>query len=184
MRTFTAFTGHSRLASGPIEAVAESARSYASGAAGQPLLVFDDANGQVIDLDLRGSAAAVLDRLAAHPQLVAPVRKRGRPKLGVSSKEVSLLPRHWDWLKAQDSSSSATLRRLVEKAMKESPGQAISKAGRDAAYAVMSALGGNFEHYEEVCRALFADDWSTVTELVGRWPNDVAAYVLELGSRA
>ncbi|MFT6396661.1 MAG: hypothetical protein ACJAYU_001404 [Bradymonadia bacterium] len=181
MRTFTAFTGHSRLANGAIETVAEAARSYALRGKVETLLVFDDTNGQVIDLDLRGTTDEVRGRLTRHPLLAPTIRKRGRPKLGVLSREVSLLPRHWDWLKAQNSSTSATLRKVVEKAMKEASGSKFSEAGRDAAYAVMSALGGNLEDYEEVCRALFADDLETVSKLVGYWPDDVADYVLELG---
>ncbi|MFY0534142.1 DUF2239 family protein [Nannocystis pusilla] len=45
----------------------------------------------------------------ARPRLAAeepPARTGpGRPKLGVVSREVSLLPRHWEWLERQPSGS-------------------------------------------------------------------------------
>lgn len=184
MRTFTSFIGHTRLSFGAIEAVAEAARTYVAGGGLETLMVFDDASGQVIDLDLRGSRSEVIDRLDDHPLLASPLRKRGRPKLGVTSREVSLLPRHWEWLKTQNSSVSATLRVLVEKAMKDTSDDASSRKRRDAAYTVMAALGGNLEDFEEVSRALYAHDWDAVRKLVGYWPDDVADYVMKVGREA
>ncbi len=183
MRTFTVFTENARLAAGSIDEVAKAAHALVSGDSREALLVFDDETGQVVDLDMRGTLDDVLARLATHPLVRSEPRQRGRPRLGVVSREVSLLPRHWAWLKVQDASASATVRRLVEEAMKKGSARKTSAAGPNAAYAAMTALAGDAPNYEEACRALFADDWATVAQLMREWPGDVSEYVLALGQR-
>src|SRR5687767_9951516 len=115
-QTFTAFDAHHRLAAGPIEDVAQALADYAGLA---PILIFDDATGRQVELDLRqGATHAVAEyrgRIAA-PEAPSPRAGRGRPKLGVVAREVTLLPRHWDWLATQPGGASAALRRLVEDA--------------------------------------------------------------------
>ena len=113
----TAFDGERRLASGPLIDVAMAVKAATAAGAEGPLLAFDDATGAVIDLDLRGSRAEIAARLAAASgEPSGPPRGRGRPKLGVVAREVTLAPRHWDWLAAQPGGASAALRRLVEEA--------------------------------------------------------------------
>ena len=104
--TFTAFAGQRRLASGPLAEVALAVKR-AEPRAAEPIAIFSDSTGRAVDLDLRGSPDEVLARLpdaaGASPRLdTAPTepRGRGRPRLGVVAREVTLLPRHWEWLNA------------------------------------------------------------------------------------
>ena len=48
-------------------------------------------------------------------------KRPGRKRLGTLGKEVMLMPEHWEWLRAQDSGISGTLRGLVEAAIKAQP---------------------------------------------------------------
>lgn len=96
--TFTAFAGQRGLAAGSLQTVAAAAKA-AHDQGHEPILVFDDATGRTVELDFRGAPADVLARL---PTLGTPPKPaRGRPKLGVTPREVTLLPRHWDWLAHQ-----------------------------------------------------------------------------------
>ncbi|MEY2503691.1 MAG: uncharacterized protein QOI07_4028, partial [Verrucomicrobiota bacterium] len=97
--TFTAFEGQRRLLSGPLTKVALAVKR-AEQRASERVAIFSDATGRPIDLDLRGSDDEILVRLSSGPaeHEVAPPRGRGRPKLGVVAREVTLLPRHWEWL--------------------------------------------------------------------------------------
>lgn len=171
-RQATAFAGVTVLASGALEAVARAVHAAAARGVA-PILVFDDATGRVIDLDLRGSA----DEAAAR---IAPPRGRGRPKLGVTAREVTLLPRHWDWLASQPGGASATLRRLIEAARREETGR--RRQAQEAAYRVMQALGGDLPGYEEALRALFAGDIDGLAERLIGWPGDLRSYVLRLAA--
>lgn len=126
----------------------------AAGPAASPVLTFDDTTGAVIDLDLRGSPAEILARLGP----AEPPRGRGRPKLGVVAREVTLLPRPWDWLAAQRGGASPALRRLVEEAMRADGGRTDVRLAQEAAYRAMSALAGDLPGFEEAARALFAAD--------------------------
>lgn len=186
---FTAFAGHRRLASGPLAEVALAVRR-ATPTVDEPLAVYSDATGRPIDLDLRGSEADVVARL---PQTSAPnpaasnahaatdePRGRGRPKLGVVAREVTLLPRHWDWLAAQPGGASVALRKLVDEARRSSGDRDRSRAARDAAYHFMSAMAGDFPNFEEAARALFAHDRRRLAGLIADWPNDIRDHVIKL----
>mgnify|MGYP000023474267 FL=1 len=198
----TAFAGHSLLASGPLDLVALAVRKAEREGADGPLLVFDDASGRVIDLDLRGSEADVLARLAdrgaAKPgpaQAQEKPRGRGRPKLGVVGREVTLLPRHWDWLEQQPASASQVIRRLIDAARREEGSAAVAAPPADSVhpvhptrpvprrvraertYRVMTDLAGDQPGYEEALRALFVADDAALAANIADWPGDVAAYV-------
>jgi hypothetical protein len=101
----------------------------------------------------------------------------GRPKLGVVSREISLLPRHWDWLEEQPNGASAALRRLVDQARKREPGEQRARLAREAAGRFMSAMAGNFPGYEEASRALYAGNRSRFEELTLNWPRDIREYI-------
>jgi hypothetical protein len=179
---FTAFEGPRRLASGPIAEVALAVKA-AERQASEPVLIFNDATGRSIDLDLRGSNEDVLARLGAAGAAEAPPgepRGRGRPKLGVVAREVTLLPRHWEWLNAQPGGASVALRKLVEAARRNNGDADRSRAARDAAYHFMSAIAGNFKNFEEASRALFADDRRRFTGLIAAWPADIRDHVVKL----
>ena len=125
---------------------------------------FDDATGKVVDLDLWSAAAA------------AP-RTRGRPRLGVQAREVTLLPRHWEWLGRQPGGASAALRRLVEDARKAGPGSADR---RDATYHFLQACCGDRPGYEEALRALYRDDRAHLGQITESWPRDIRTYINRL----
>jgi uncharacterized protein len=174
--TYTAFDGHRQLAAGPPIDVALAIKTAIDGGAVGPVLTFDDATGRVVDLDLRGSPADIAARL---DEPAAP-RGRGRPKLGVVAREVTLLPRHWDWLAAQTGGASVTLRRLVDEARRADDGQSRTKAAREVAYRFMSAMAGDLPGFEEAARALFAGDAARLDQHIAAWPDDLRAYVRKL----
>lgn len=180
-RPVTAFAGMTRIAHGPVLDVAL-ALSLQNAETAQPVLVFDDATGQVIDLDLRGDAWDIGARLAEHPAIAAPpaTAQRGRPKLGVVAREVTLLPRHWDWLAAQPGGASAALRRLVDQARSAEKSKGIDRAAQDSAYRFLSALAGDLPGYEEAIRALFAGDPAAFAQRMEDWPQDVQDYARAL----
>jgi len=174
--TCTLFAGERRLVAGPLSLVA--AAALAAPQDEGPVLVFDDATGRVVDLDLRGGAADVAARYAP----AASPRARGRPRLGVAAREVTLLPRQWEWLAAQPGGASATLRKLVEAARRDVAGrtEAERKARQEAAYQFMAAMAGDLPGYEAALRALFADDRAGVETHTGNWPADVRDQALKL----
>ncbi|MDB5439269.1 MAG: hypothetical protein JWM33_1696 [Caulobacteraceae bacterium] len=176
-QTYVAFAGGHRLANGPLAQVAVAVRRAQDADPQTPVLVFNRANGRVVDLDLRGTEAEIVARLtpASEPA------KRGRPKLGVTAREVTLLPRHWEWLAAQPGGASVVLRRLVEAARKADDGPGEARARTEAAYRFMSAMAGNLAGFEEASRALFAGERGRLESLIGAWPGDlrdeVSAYL-------
>ena len=177
-----AFDGHRLLARGAGIGVAlEMKRALSAGAPG-PLLAFDDATGAVIDFDLRGSDADIAARLA-EPE--AAPRGRGRPKLGVVAREVTLLPRHWEWLAAQRGGASVALRRLVDEARRADGGSTQARQAVGAAYRFLQAIAGDFAGFEEASRALFAGDGEGFERRIADWPPDIVAHARQLlGARA
>lgn len=165
---YTAFQGLQRVSAGTAEELAVFLRTRPQG----EILVFDDATGTQVDLD--GNAPARTEPPAVEP------RSRGRPRLGVVAKEVTLLPRHWDWLNLQPGGASVALRRLVDEARRTSGDRDRIRAAQEAAYRFMSAIAGNLPGFEEVTRALFAYDRRRFTQLIAAWPDDVRDYAVRL----
>jgi len=120
----------------------------------------------------------------APPQSAPPGASRGRPKLGVVSGEVTLLPRHWQWLKAQRGGASATLRRLIDEARRAGQGEAEAKARQERCYRFMTHLGGDLPGYEDALRALFAGDEATFAEAIKPWPEGLRTWVWRLATEA
>jgi hypothetical protein len=186
-QVFTAFMGDQRLVSGPPAEVALAVLKASKSPATEPIVIFDDANGRPIDLDLRGTERDIVARLpqpASNPETAADdlpePRGRGRPKLGVVAREVTLLPRHWEWLGTQPGGASVALRKLVEEARRASGDRDRSRAARDAAYHFMSVMAGNLAGFEEASRALFADERRRFVELIAGWPHDVRDHIVKL----
>lgn len=172
----TAFAGDRMIASGAPSVVAAAVK--AAHDAGEAVLVFDDADARPVEFDLRGDMEAVLGRLP--PSESVEKRGPGRPKLGVTAREVTLLPRHWDWLAAQPGGASVALRKLVENALRQAEGPDRVRASREAAYRFMTAMAGDQLGYEEATRMLFAGDWAAFDAAIEVWPADVADYARRL----
>ena len=182
----TAFAGSARIASGELRHVALKAKQAFD--AGKPVLVFEDASGRVVELPLELPAADLLKRLA-EPLAAAASEKQvprgpGRPKLGVVAREVTLLPRHWDWLAAQPGGASVALRKLVEDARKVGGGEDRRRAAQEATYRFMQAMAGDFAGYEDVARALFAGDIGKFEQHSATWPEDVRDHAALLAADA
>ncbi|PWC33953.1 DUF2239 family protein [Azospirillum sp. TSO35-2] len=182
----TAFRGDRRLAAGDAVTVALALKAALATPPlnedghedGRPVLVFDDRSGRAVDLDLQGSAAEIAARLAPPP------RGPGRPKLGVVAREITLLPRHWEWLNAQPGGASVALRKLVDEARKGSEAKDRVRQAQEAAYRVMSALAGDRPGYEEAVRALYAADRARFDTLTADWPADPRDYARALAADA
>ncbi len=185
--TCTAFAGSKRIASGPPDQVALAVRAALDANVVQPLLVFDDVSGAPVDFDLRGSPQDILARLApqeAPDQHPEPARGPGRPKLGVVAREVTLLPRHWNWLSAQPGGASVALRKLVDAARATHAGADRRRLAQQAADRFMSALAGNEPGYEEAARALYAGDRARFAQSMVAWPADVRDHAVRLAAAA
>nr|WP_294914358.1 DUF2239 family protein [uncultured Neokomagataea sp.] len=178
----TAFSGTQRVASGALIDVALAIKSM-DAKIQSTVLTFDDFSGAVIDFDLRGTTAEIVTRLNERGALEAQSttsRSRGRPKLGVVAREITLLPRHWDWLARQSGGASQTLRRLVDEARRTDDGKTARKAAHERAYRFLSALAGDLPGYEDAIRALFAENHEALTKQIATWPSDIQDYVIML----
>jgi uncharacterized protein len=183
--TCTAFEGFRRIATGAMAEVALKTKKVVDRGVRGPILIFDDVTGELIEVDFRGTAADVVSRIEktseqnpeADPTDGAGEGPRGpgRPRLGVVAREVTLLPRHWDWLNDQPGGASVALRKLVEEARRTYEGRDRVRRSQDAAYRFMSAMAGNLPGFEEAARALFARNGDRFEEFTHRWPKDVRA---------
>ena len=191
----TAFAGDQLIAAGPLRGVALTAWQARAAAPDTPVLIFDDAEQRQVEIDLRGSQAELVQRLAAAPaDPVAPAatgpappmaaRGRGRPKLGVVAREVTLLPRHWSWLNAQPGGASVALRRLVEAARRDGGGDDRRRSQQEAAYRFLHAIAGDAPGFEDAARALFAGDLGRFEDAIAAWSQDVREHATMLAARA
>jgi hypothetical protein len=172
-KSYTSFDGHRYLATGPLPVVALAVKRAVEAqgrmGTGGPVLIFEDATGRSIDVDTRSAVP-----IAEEPKV------RGRPKLGVVPREVTLLPRHWEWLATQPGGASVALRKLVETARRAHAGQDERRQAQERAYHFMSAMAGDLPGFEEAARALFAADPERFAALVSPWPADVRDYASTL----
>lgn len=181
--TFTAFHGTRRLHTAPLRDLLAHLKAREADLdldPGAPLLIFDDQSGRPVDVDLRGSVDDVIARVLPDPKPVG----RGRPKLGVVAREVTLLPRHWEWLEAQPGGASAALRRLVDEARKRHPERELARAAQAAADRFLQVLAGDLPGYQEASRALYARDASAFDEHAAAWPPDVRDHARRLAAPA
>ncbi len=182
-RTYTAFEGARRIACGDLRKVAVKVKNAADRGERGPLLIFDDLTSEVIDVDLRGTPANVLARLPnPRPEVPSkePPRGPGRPKLGVVAREVTLLPRHWEWLNRQPGGASVAIRKLVEEARRANAATERVREAQESAYRFMSTMAGNMPGYEEAIRALFASKRSKFEECVSAWPAGVREHAIRI----
>ena len=188
---FIAFDGDRCLASGELRDVARAAKETLDRRKEASILVFDGRTGGSIEIDFRGSVNDVLARLteigdAPAIEDAAPPGPRGpgRPKLGVVAREVTLLPRHWEWLAQQRGGASVALRKLVDEARRSGEDGNRIRLAQEAAYRFMSTMGGNKPHYEDAIRALFAGEPAGFEKLIAAWPADVRRHAAKLAERA
>ncbi len=197
--THLAFAGHTCIARGALPEVARAVRLALDAGESRPVAVFESAASAPVDLDLRGTP----DEAAARAAAMAGARARGtagadlpgtagggaagaerkgpgRPKLGVVGREVTLLPRQWDWLAAQPGGASVTLRKLVEGARKADQESNRTRRTQDVAYRFMHALAGNLPDFEEATRALYRWDLPRLEGLIEPWPVDVRDHILRI----
>jgi uncharacterized protein len=192
MPHFSPYSGFQKsrlVVSGKLAEVALAVRGLSSDAHPEGVLIFDNASGRVVDVDFRGTDADVLARLPAESALPdepaedAP-RGPGRPKLGVVAKEVTLLPRHWEWLSAQPGGASVALRKLVDDARRANAGKDRIRQAQERAYRFLSAMLADAANLEEAQRALFAGQKVTFEDLSSTWPPDLRRHVLLLAEDA
>lgn len=188
--SYTAFAGVQRIAAGDLPTVVSAIKSLVEQGSELNLLIFDDANAESIEADYRGSLEAVLNRLpkTVPQQMDEPTgdtlaRLPGRPKLGVVAREVTLMPRHWDWLATQPGGASVALRKLVEAASRANEIKDRIRQAQDVAYRFMSTMAGNQPGYEEAVRALFAANAEQFDQHTQTWPVDVRDYARMLALR-
>nr|WP_199045165.1 DUF2239 family protein [Dyella sp. ASV24] len=181
----TAFDGHRRIAAGTPAEVALAVKHAVDAGAKGPVLVFDDLSSRLVEFDLRGTSDEILARLPAPPSDEEPApRGPGRPRLGVIAREVTLLPRHWDWLAEQPGGASATLRRLVEEARRTHRERDAVRLAGEAVDRFMSAMTGNLANHEEASRAFWRKERERFIQLTDAWPVDVREHVRVLATRA
>ena len=189
-----AFQGMDRIAEGSLARILPTVKAAYRGDPTVPLLVFEVATSRLIELDLRDEASLPTGGNAApassdgamdnSAQAPAAARGAGRPRLGVVAREVTLLPRHWEWLNRQPGGASVTLRRLVEEARRSGASRDRVRNAQEVTYRFLLAMAGDLPGYEEAMRALFAGRRERFGELLAAWPRDVRDHALRLAMEA
>jgi hypothetical protein len=188
--TYTAFAGNRLIVSGDLKTMLLRTKACLDAGEADAVLIFEDQTGKQIDFDFRGTPEEVIARLASHALFAASEAETqsrkgpGRPRLGVIGGEVSLLPRHWDWLAQQQGGSSATLRRLVDEERKRNGGKERARLAWEAAGKFMWGIAGNLPGFEEASRALYAHDCARLDSLIQEWPADVRNHLQHMAGEA
>lgn len=191
-----AFEGIRCIASGDLLHVARQVKVALDQGAPNSILIFDDTTGEPIEIDFRGTPDTVVSRLEKSIAATRPAptpegestptepRGPGRPKLGVVAREVTLFPRHWDWLNSQPGGASVALRKLVEEARRTNAHRDKIRQAKESAYRFLDALAGNLPGYEEATRALFAGDSARFAEQTDSWPMDIRDHARKITAAA
>ena len=197
-QNYIAFEGSKRIASGSLRQVALKTKQAIEARPQARILVFDRVSSELIDFDHRGTPEQMLKRLAeaasgaeagdearetSQTRPASPAGP-GRPRLGVVAREVTLLPRHWQWLNAQPGGASVTLRKLVEQARRSNQARDSVRTAQEAAYRFMAAMAGDRAGFEEAARALFAAKRDGFHDLLARWPADIREHLQQLAAAA
>ncbi len=187
-----AFEDDRRIAAGDLREVARAAKQALDRRRDTSILIFDGRTSEPVDLDFRGSIDDVLARLPDSIGMPVAIddaapsipRGPGRPRLGVVAREITLLPRHWDWLAKQAGGASVAIRRLVEEARRTGEHRDRVRQAQEAAYRFISVMAGNRPHYEDAIRALFAGDPIRFEQLIAGWPADIRDHAATLAEKA
>ncbi|QOZ30526.1 DUF2239 family protein [Bradyrhizobium sp. CCBAU 53421] len=184
---YVAFEGEHRIGAGDLPEVARAAKQLLDQRKDAAVLVFNGRTSALVDIDFRGSVDDVLARLPKpaplldeEPATPAAPRGPGRPKLGVVAREITLLPRHWDWLAQQKGGASVAIRKLIDEARRSSGDKDRTRSAQDAAYRFMTTMAGNRPNYEDAIRALFAHDRRRFATLIADWPADIRDHAIKL----
>jgi len=185
---YTAFEGNTLFCRGSLVEVVVKIKKRLGKSENSSILIFSDATGKSMDFNFQGTEKDVLKRLDVYVAEDAPKENTGpgRPKLGVVSREVSLLPRHWEWLASQAGGASVTLRKLVEESRKKSlgvggvSGVQDTKRAQERTYKFMTTMAGDCAGYEDAIRALYKKDEKLFRAKIADWASDVKNHVVEL----
>jgi hypothetical protein len=187
MASYTCFEGNHCIASGTLSEMALAVNKAQARQGSAAVLLFDNQTGKTVDLDLRGSDADIAaryhvpDRQDAPAEVVADTPKgRGRPKLGVVAREITLLPRHWEWLAAQPGGASVAVRKLVDAARKSLGHADAQRLATERTYQFMVTIAGDYAGFEAASRALFAGDRTAMAQTIAAWPEDVRTHIMAL----
>ncbi len=195
LKSCTAFKDHRSVASGDLMQVARKVKEIIDQDEHASILIFEDVTSELVEVDFRGTMEEVLERLEKSTAGMEPVKSSsgidqrsqrgpGRPRLGVVSREVTLLPRHWEWLNSQPGGASVALRRLVEEARRVNSTKDRVRHSQETAYRFMSAMAGNFPGFEEATRALFAGNSERFNSLMASWSIDIRDHARKLAEAA
>ncbi|MGG1556478.1 DUF2239 family protein [Paenibacillus ferrarius] len=183
----TAFLGVGVVASGSFQHVVTTVQKSLSDRELTQLLIFDDSTGKPIDVVFRGKTDDEEEQFGGASGTEVnhqSTRRVGRPKLGVVSGEVTLLPRQWEWLKSQPGGASVTLRKLIDEARRAGKKQSTIRESQEATYNFMTAMAGDFHQYEEALRALYAGDLDRFYDFIDDWAPDIRNYIKKLAINA
>jgi hypothetical protein len=184
---WTVFQGTKRIAAGTLADAVLAAKAAIDGGSTEAVMVLDDLTAERVEVDFHYDIDLILARLpkpaAAEPAADAP-RGRGRPRMGVVAREVTLLPRHWEWLGRQPGGASVALRKLVEEARHTHRHRDRIRQSQEATYRFMSIMAGDRPSFEEATRALFAGNHARFDALTGGWPTDIRDYSQRLATDA
>jgi hypothetical protein len=183
---FIAFEGHRCVAAGDLTEVARKTKEIMDRGGKDPVFIFDTVTSKLMEVDFRGTVEEVVDRIAqtntVEQKSMSTEEKRGpgRPRLGVVAREVTLLPRHWDWLNSQPGGASVALRKLVEEARRSHQGQDRARQSQESVYRFMSAMAGDLPGFEEALRAFYAKSYLNMDKMIESWPVDIRNQVRKL----
>lgn len=181
---YTSFIGNRRAASGKLAEVVRATKVLLESSPNEELLIFDNDTSLPFEMDFRGTLDDVLERLHIIQASLPAKRGPGRPKLGVIGREVTLLPRHWEWLDAQPGGASVILRRLVEAARKANPARDRVRQAQESVYRFLTAMAGDLPGYEEALRALYANDGERFKSLIRAWPEGIRDHAEQISQPA
>jgi hypothetical protein len=175
----TAFEGNKLIAQGTRREVREALRKFRSLHPEASIVVFEDQTGEGFDLE-----GIPVPTQGSEPAAEATPARPGRPKLGVVAREITLLPRHWQWLETQPGGASVALRKLVEAARKQQAPEDRIRQAIEAAYRFLSIMSAHVPNFEDVARALFRRDWLQFDQCTQALPFDVREHLRRLAAPA
>ena len=182
---FIAFDNQQQIARGALSEVVRATKRALDAGSNGTLLVFGAHDSRRVEVDLHGTMQQVLTRISKNESRgKLPAAGPGRPKLGVVAREVTLLPRHWNWLGKQPGGASAAMRRLVEHALHGNDGRARAHQAMEAVERFMLTMAGDLPGYEEASRAFYRGEQHRFSTLTKKWPADIRDHAHELAAAA